>query len=575
MNALYDLAQSSTGPEDSVARITRVTRKRERWLFIVILAFALGMMPIMSYTQGQLGFALTMSLLIVAVIVVLMARWPIFGFYTLLACAVVVEQDPLPYPIFTDHLYIFSWPAQFQGAPERPIGFLAIFILLLVIIQRLAGRKGAALRLGPLILPFLVLIVGVTIGVVHGLSSGGDGRIIVLEVRPFWYLFINYLLAYNLVSEKRHVLGLLWITVVGTFIKALQGVYIVLGPLGGHISGQNEIMAHEQSFFFVLVLLLILLCMWLDRLRWLLWVALMSTPFLIVALLANNRRADYAAFLIGAVCAWAFALVVQPQRRASLIVGMCFTFMFLGAYVLIFQHVSGAVGAPANAIVSILHPSAADIRDQSSNMYRYIEDFDLMFTEKQSPLLGYGFGRPFMQPIVLPNIISLDPYYLYIPHNTVLWVWMRLGPLGFGALFYLLGSFVVRSGIIARTIRDRDLQLVAIFAVAVVMIEIPLAYGDYQLFFYRNIFYLGLLMGLLARLPAIDQKLAEQAVADQVVEAAALAAVRQRFGAVVIDSHASSAQSEEQVPTPEAPRTERAPARESGEYVRMALRELR
>ena len=575
MNALYDLAQRTTGHEDSVTRITSVARKRERWLFIVILACTLGMMPIMSYTQGQLGFTLTMGLLVVAVIVVLMARWPIFGFYTLLACAVLVEQDPLPYPIFTDHLYVFSWPAQFQGLPERPIGFLAIFILLLVIIQRLAGRKGVALRLGPLILPFLVLIVGVTVGIVHGLSSGGDGRIIVLEVRPFWYLFINYLLAYNLVSEKRHVLGLLWITVVGTFIKALQGVYIVLGPLGGHISGQNEIMAHEQSFFFVLVLVLILLCMWLDRLRWLLWVALMSTPFLIVALLANNRRADYAAFLIGAVCAWALVVATQPQRRASLIVGMCFTFMFVGAYVLIFQHVSGAVGAPANAIVSILHPSAADVRDQSSNMYRYIEDFDLMFTEKQSPLLGYGFGRPFMQPMVLPNIISLDPYYLYIPHNTVLWVWMRLGPLGFGALFYLLGSFVVRSGIIARTIRDRDLQLVAIFAVAVVMIEIPLAYGDYQLFFYRNIFYLGLLMGLLARLPAIDQKLAEQAVADHAAEAAALAAVRQRFGAVVIDSDAVSAQSKEQDPSSETLRPERAPVRESGEYVRMALRELR
>lgn len=575
MNAFYDLAQSSIRREDSVVRITGVARQRERWLFIFILAFTLGMMPMMSYAQGQLGFALTLSALVVAMIIVLMARWPTLGFYMLALCAVVVEQDMLPYPIFTDHLYVFTWPAQFQGLPERPIGFLALFILLVVIVRRVAGRLGAALRFGPLLLPFLFLLATVVMGIVHGLSSGGDGRVIVLEVRPFWYLFLNYLLAYNLVTEKRHVMAFLWITVIGSFIKALQGVYIVLGPLGGHISGQNEIMAHEQSFFFVLVLLLILLCVWLGRLRWLLWVALMSTPFLIIALLANNRRADYAAFLIGAICAWAFVVALHPQRRASLIVGMCVSILVLGIYVLVFQHASGAFAAPANGIVSIIHPSAADVRDLSSNMYRYIEDFDLMFTEKQSPVLGYGFGRPFQQPIALPNISWLDPYYLYIPHNTILWVWMRLGPLGYGALFYLLGAFVVRAGSIARKLRDRDLQLVAIFAIGVVMIEIPLAYGDYQLFFYRNIFYLGLLMGLVMRLPAIDQKHAEQSAADLASEVAELSAARQRHGAVIIRTSAANAQSDVQEPAPEVLPAERAPAHASGAYLSAALRQRR
>lgn len=519
MNASSYQPRSLLGRADTVPRIMRTTQQRERWLYIGMLALVLGMMPIMLYAQTQLGFSLTLSVLVVAVVFVLLLRWPIFGFYILAVCAVVVEQDMLPYPIFTDHLYVFSWPAQFQGLPERPIGFLALFILLLVIVRRLAGRLGGALRLGPLMVSFLVLTAAVVIGVVNGLNHGGDGRIMVLEVRPFWYLLLNYLLAYNLVSEKRHVMGFLWITVVGTFIKALQGVYIVLGPLGGHVSGQNQIMAHEQSFFFVLVLLLILMCMWLGRLRWLLWVALMSLPFLVVALMANNRRADYAAFLIGAFCVWLFVVALYPQRRTSLIVGMCLSILVMGAYVLAFQHGSGSLAVPAKALVSIIHPSAADVRDQSSNLYRYIEDFDLMFTEKQSPLLGYGFGRPFLQPIVLPNIISLDPYYLYIPHNTILWVWMRLGPLGFGALFYLLGSFVVRAGAMARKLRDRDLQFVALFAIGVVMIEIPLAYGDYQLFFYRNIFYLGLLLGMVMRLPAIDQMLADRRVVDQAAEA--------------------------------------------------------
>lgn len=512
MNALYGVAHGEEQRPKSVASLVKAARRSQRWLYTVLLAFTIGLAPVMALLQSNMGFGMALGLLLVATIIVLMARWPILGFYTLAICAVVVEQEPLNFSIFTDHLYVFYWPLRLQGLPERPIGFLALFILLLIIVLRLAQRRGAPLRLGPLILPFLFLLACVAMGVAHGLTSGGDLRVIVLEIRPFWYLFLTYLLAYNLVTEKRHIIGFLWITVVGTFIKAIQGVYIVLVPLAGHISGQNEIMAHEQSFFFVLILLLILMCAVLKRFRGLLWIALLSTPFLIVALLANNRRADYSALLIGALSAWVFIVVVRPTYRPALIKGLLVAAVLFAGYVLAFQHSTGILGEPANAVISVIHPSATDQRDLASNMYRYIEDFDLKYTESQSPLLGYGFGRPFLQPLVLPNIISLDPYYLFIPHNTILWIWMRLGPLGYIALFYLIGAFVIRSGILARTLRDLDFQFIAIFGIAVMMIELPLAYGDYQLFFYRNVFYLGLLMGLIMRLPELDKAERERTI---------------------------------------------------------------
>ncbi len=488
----------------SVAGIRGARRTADRWYFLAAIVLAVALTPAMAFLQLRLGFGLTMGLLIAVTLTILMVFWPVVGIYTLAFCAVVVEQGPLSYPIFTDHLYIFYWPAQLQGLPERPIGFLALFILLLIIARRLIGRMGAPLRLGPLFWPFAALLVCVAIGVAHGLTSGGDPKVIVLEVRPFWYLFLCYTLAYNLISHRRHALALLWITVLGTFIKALQGTYIVFGKLGGHISGQNEIMAHEQSFFFVLVLLIILLCILLGRMRLLMWIALISTPFLLIALVANNRRADYVAFLIGAVGVWLFAVIVRPKQRALLIVAAVIVGVLFSGYVLAFQNSTGGFGSIATAVVSVVHPRANDLRDASSNAYRYIENFDLLFTEKQSPIIGYGFGKPFLQPTPLPNIIGLDPYYLYIPHNTLLWVWMRLGPLGYMALWYLVGSFIIRAGVIARNLRDPQLRLLAIFGIGAMLMEIPLAYGDYQLFFYRNIFYLGLLMGALMRLPSLD-----------------------------------------------------------------------
>jgi hypothetical protein len=36
--------------------------------------------------------------------------------------------------------------------------------------------------------------------------------------------------------------------------------------------------------------------------------------------------------------------------------------------------------------------------------------------------------------------------------------------------------------------------------------ELILAFADYQLFFYRNVLYIGLLSGILMKLPVLDKK---------------------------------------------------------------------
>lgn len=120
--------------------------------------------------------------------------------------------------------------------------------------------------------------------------------------------------------------------------------------------------------------------------------------------------------------------------------------------------------------------------------------------------MGLGFGKPFLQPVLLPNIITLDPYYNYVPHNTIYWIWMRLGPIGYFALWYLFGAIIIRGCLIARQLRDHYLQLVAIYIVAIVFMEVVVAFADYQLFFYRNVIYLGLLAGILIKLPTLDEK---------------------------------------------------------------------
>jgi hypothetical protein len=486
-------------------------RQRDRQgsalIYVALLLFAVALTPFMMNADFQWGMGLAFGGLIAVMLMVLTVRAPILGFYILTFAAVVIEQNPLTYPIGTDALYVFSWPTRLEGLPERPIGFFIIFILVVLVAIRMGRREGVALRGGPLLWPLLAFLACVAMGVAHGLATGGQFRIIVLEVRPFWYLFTTYLIAYNLLTEKRHIMGFLWILVLGTFVKALQGCFIVITQLHGQINGPtNEIMAHEQSYFFVLILLLTLLCILMKRLNALLWVACASLPFLIIALLANNRRADYMAFVLGAAAVWLLAIAVDVRRRKALITSFIICGAVVSMYILIFGSVHTPISAPANAIISVIQPSKADVRDLQSNLYRVFEDADLQFTEKQSPILGYGFGKPFLEPDPLPNIAFADPYYLYIPHNNILWIWMRLGPLGYLAFWYVVSAAIVRGGVILKRLRDPDLQVVAIFAIGAIIMEIPLAYGDYQIYFYRNIFMTGLLMGILMRLPAIDAK---------------------------------------------------------------------
>jgi len=487
---------------NTVSALQIAQKRSDLLLLIVIFVTVFTLTPLLILSGATLGFGLVLGLLAALCVVALIIRWPVLGFFVVAGCALLVEQGPLALSGLTSNLYIFYWPPKLEGMIERPIGFLLLFIFMVLICHRLVMRQ-QALRGGALLLPFLFYLLCLAGGVLHGVTSGGDLKVIVVEVRPFWYLFLSYLLAYNLVTQKKHISYFFWLVIFSTGVKGIEGTYIYLVILHGNLTGHREIMAHEESFFFVALLLLVVLFCLHYRYRAQLYAALLTLPCLLIAMIGNQRRADYIALLVAIVVAWVLIYRVNPHSRKWLITIMLIFVTIGTAYVAAFWKSSGGFGEPARAIVSIFYP---DPTDASSNLYRLIENTDLKHTVAQSPLIGWGLGKQFLQPIPLPNILDQDPYYLYVPHNTIYWVWMRLGAIGYLALWYLIGAIIVRGCIIARQLRDRYLQLVAIYIVAVTFMEVIVAFADYQLFFYRNVIYLGLLVGILLKLPELDKK---------------------------------------------------------------------
>src|SRR5215469_1754025 len=227
-----------------VPELLNISKRKDTLLFIVIFVIVFSLTPLLILAGLAVGFGLVLGMAVSLIIAALTVCWPLVGVYTALGCVVLIEEAPLPTPILTDHLYIFYWPPGFEGLVERPIGFLFLFILFVLIVQRLIKRQ-RILEGGAILLPFLLFMLCVVGGAVHGLASGGDLKTTVVELRPFWYLFISYVLAYNLVTRSSHLRGFFWIVILGAGIKGLQGVYIVLGPLHGNLAGVDLIMSHE------------------------------------------------------------------------------------------------------------------------------------------------------------------------------------------------------------------------------------------------------------------------------------------------------------------------------------------
>lgn len=486
--------------------LEKLRRSSDLKLFLVVFVVALGLAPMLTLAGLNIGFGTLLGLLLAVGIAVLTVRWPVFGLFISLAAAVVIEEGKLPTGSdFTDQLYVFYWPPRWEGLFERPIGMLFLLILVVMIIHHLIKRE-RLVQGGGLMPAFGFFMLCVAMGVVHGLATGGSFKIIVLEVRPLWYLFVMYLLAYNLIASSKQIRAFFWIVIIAAGVKGLQGVYLLVVVLHGSPSSANELMAHEDSFFFVSLLLLIVLFCLQHRYRAQLYASLIVLAPVLVALVANQRRADYIALLLGLCVAWCLIFLVKPQKRKMLI-SIALTTLVLGAvYVAIFANGQGSLASPARSIIAVFHPNSGDIRDIQSNLYRVVENYDLKFTVLQNPLLGQGFGKEFLTPWPLADISAIDQYYLYIPHNTIYWIWMRLGPLGYLSLWFLFGSMIVRGCLVVRTLKDSYLQMVGIYIVAVILMEIVVAFADYQLFFYRNVIYMGLLAGILMKLPVIEQK---------------------------------------------------------------------
>ena len=483
----------------TAATLSRRTGSLPTWVVAALLAGGAVLLGILSGALGMAGLAGSVFAVVAVALVVALWRRPELSPVVILVAALTIEQFPFttgqPGAMgpgvtpsdFTDRLPLFHG---LGGVHVSPADVLVLTLLLIWLLKRGTSQTVAVTR-SPLTYAIGALLVAVGVGVVVGQAHHGALRTSFTEVRPYFYLAVAYLVA-TVFATRLEILRLaMWALVLGSGFKAAQALYSFL-HVRNQIPRPDFIVGHEEALFFALFVILTL-SLWLfqipGRLR---TTATMLLPLVFMADLVNTRRAAWLILGGALIALTVVTMVAVPARRHFMVRTLAVVTVISAFYFPAYWNHTGALAGPARAVKSAVSPNT---RDESSDVYRVKENENLKFNIREGGVLGRGFGLPIEDVSGIQNISKIDPLILYIPHNGVFYIFMRMGLLGAIAFWSLLGIAIITGCRLVRS-RNREVALFgALLACALVGYALE-GYNDQGFFMYRIAFVIGTLLGL-------------------------------------------------------------------------------
>jgi hypothetical protein len=423
--------------------------------------------------------------------VVALVGWrPRYGLYLTVLLALAFE------PTKNDALMLPGYFTQSDIKSLTGLSFLPFTPLeALLTLTALAALAHAAVQRrwmrGGQLFGWIWLFLGlIGVSTFYGVGRGGDATIALWEVRCLVFGSVLALLTPDLLAERRHVDTLVNLIVAGAVFLAADIVLRHYTTLR-HATVEDLVTAYAHETPIVLNLAIVLL---LARLVWPAsrgqrWLALLL-PLLLFADIVTERRAGLVALDVALLVMALLTMRLKP--RLFLVVVVPLAILCCG-YLAVFWNSSNSLGQPARAVHSISSP---DPRDAASNDYRVIEAVNIRLNIKSAPVLGLGFGQKFTFYMPLPDL-SFWVFWHYMTHDSFLWVWMKMGPLGFIVFLTLMGATVVRGVQLTRRLNETRAAPWLIALSCTVVMVLVFAYVDVALTSVRVCVLLGVAMGVI------------------------------------------------------------------------------
>jgi hypothetical protein len=451
------------------------------------------------------GSVFTVVSLLGAIAVVVLTLYRVdWGFMFFVGCVLLFDQFPpggyertIIGKEYFQNLKSLPTLQNVGPAVANPLELHLFLVILAWVLLIITGKKVAVARVNGWLTASL-FFAWLTLGAVLGIGRGGDFLPALWEIRALFYLGIMFFFVPQVIQTKDQVRQLFWVIIAALSFKTLQGVVRVVN-LGFRFGGRDELTNHEDPLFFV-SLIVLAAGFYLYKYRgsqrsYLTW---LMTPMVIVFFMAQ-RRATWAA--LGAAIL-AFLMLIENKPRMAFLKILAPAVLVVSVYLGIFwESPAGGIGHGAFLVRSSLSSTKEEAGERYySNLYRDFENYNLAQTVKAAPVAGIGFGNKYLQPIKLPRI----PFTLaeYIPHNEIFWMVVKVGAVGFFLFWCFLYAHVMRLASLFTRLNDPYLKAVCAVAIIAVLGQVVVSYYDLQLTFYRNMVYLGVLMGLF---PALDR----------------------------------------------------------------------
>ncbi len=491
-------------------QLHRTDLYRRLWLFGLLGAACLTALAMLRIGPtplpiGGLAFLATVGL------IVYQPRWGLYFilFFALVGDSVLLFRYPFVKNLSSRESLLYVHDALIFS----PLELYLVIVLVAWAAKALVQRR-LLLQTSPLFWPVAAFTCFLVMGVLWGVGTGGNVNIALWESRAIFYLPIMVVLVNQLITEKRHVSRLLWVLMSAIFIEGVIGVLVFIFRYRASLEGVQAITEHSAAIH-MNALFIFVLASWLfgtsspKRI-----VGLLMVPAVAITYIATQRRAAFAA--IGIVIGLMGLMLYRHSRKLFWIVVPTVGVLAL-CYLALFWNSGSALAFGARAVKSIVAPDAGS-HDESSNLYRDLENINVGHTIHTSPLLGVGFGQKFHIIVPMPDI-SFFVWWEYIVHNSVFWIWMKSGLFGFMTMLFLMGFSLLRGSSLTWRIADRDLQTAVFTMTAYLLMHYLYAYVDMS-WDIQSMLYVGTAFGVIDCAARIDERTALHAQPQRMGESA-------------------------------------------------------
>ena len=478
--------------EQSVRVTSNVSRNHENLYKALWHICLLGIVAVAGWWLWKNGPdpALLAWIVYLTGVVAILLR-PRYGIYLVVFFALAGDLDLMYwYPFeknFSSAESIFYVNDKIIISPlESYIGFI-IFSWII----RITLKRDFRFYAGELLLPTILFGGSLVVGLLYGMGTGGSPVIALWEARPIFYMPVMLIATSSLIEDRGQIKILMWLCIIAIFIEGLIGSYIVLIELRGNIRSVDRLAAHSSAIhmntFFIFFA-----ASWLYRVAYAKrLVLLFMIPPIALTYLASQRRASFVSLGIALVI-FAFILFVENRRVFWMIAPVAG--IIAVAYIGVFWNSTSSIALPAQAVKSIIAPDPNSV-DESSNIYRVIENVNVSYTVHESPLFGVGFGKKFFVVIPMADISFFD-WWEYIVHNSIFWFWLKTGVIGFISMLALISSGIMLGVRVIWRLPGEELNAIAVVCMLYVVMHFLYAYVDMS-WDNQSMLYVGVCLGLL------------------------------------------------------------------------------